>query len=119
MARLFHIARRVDWERALDSGHYRVSTLGRQLDDVGFIHLSFAGQLAGVAEAFYSGVSDLVLLELDPARLIAPVRVEAVANRPERFPHLYGEITPNAVIAVQPFTAGPDGFPDPGDGSGR
>ncbi len=115
MARLFHIALKVDWERALADGSYRVSTLGERLDDVGFIHLSFAHQVKIVADAFYRGAGELLLLELDPAQLTSPVRVEAVPGSPEQFPHLYGEITPDAVIAVRPFIAAPNGFFEPVD----
>ncbi|HTU32110.1 MAG TPA: DUF952 domain-containing protein [Solirubrobacteraceae bacterium] len=102
---LFHIATREDWERALESGSYRISTLGKRLDEVGYIHLCFAHQLQPVADRWYRGTDDLVLLELDPDRLSGPVRVEAVADRAERFPHLYGEITPAAVLKARPFGA--------------
>ncbi len=113
MARLFHIARRVDWDRALAEGSYRVSTLGKRLEDEGFIHLSFSDQVKPVADRFYRGAGPLVLLELDPARLSGPVHVEAVPGTTERFPHLYGEITPDAVLAAEPFTPRPDGLFDP------
>ncbi len=113
MARLFHIALRVDWEQALAAGSYRVSTLGKRLEDEGFIHLSFAHQVKTVADAFYRDTTDLLLLELDPTRLTSPVRVEAVAGATERFPHLYGEITPGAVIATRPFIPAADGHFDP------
>jgi uncharacterized protein (DUF952 family) len=73
MERLFHIARVADWEQAQRHGVYRVSSLGTLLDDVGFIHLSFANQVKPVADAVYRGMTDLVLLELDPQRLDAPV----------------------------------------------
>lgn len=53
------------------------------------------------------------LLELDPDRLNSPIRVEAVAESPERFPHLYGEINPDAVITARPLVPGPDGRFDP------
>lgn len=109
MDRVFHIAVREDWERSLAVGSYRISTLGKVLDDEGFIHLSFAHQVKPVADAIYEGRSDLVLLELDPDRLGGPIRVEALAGSPQRFPHLYGEITPDAVIAVRPLEPGPDG----------
>jgi Protein of unknown function (DUF952) len=49
MERLFHIARVTDWEQARRDGAYRVSSLGKLLDDEGFIHLSFAHQVKGVA----------------------------------------------------------------------
>jgi uncharacterized protein (DUF952 family) len=71
--RLFHIARIADWEQAQRDGVYRVSTLGKFLDDEGFIHLSFAHQVKQVADSFYRGMTDLVLLELDHERLGAPV----------------------------------------------
>ena len=45
----------------------------------------------------------LVLLELDPERLDAPVVIES------EFPHLYGEIDPQAVALVRPYRPGPDG----------
>ena len=113
MTRLFHIALRADWERALADGSYRVSTRGKRLEDEGFIHLSFSHQVKTVADAFYRDAGDLLLLELDPDRLNSPVRVEMVADSSEPFPHLYGEITPDAVMAVRPLVAAPDGFLDP------
>ncbi len=117
MTRLFHIALRGDWEQARQTGSYRVSTLGRGLDEVGYIHLSFAHQVKTVADTWYRDAGDLLLLELDPDRLRAPVRVEAAdtaaSGTAERFPHLYGEITPDAVIAADRFVAGPDGFNGP------
>jgi glutathione S-transferase len=107
MERLFHIARIADWEQARRDGGYRVSSLGKRLDDEGFIHLSFAHQVKSVAEAFYRGMTDLVLLELDPQRLGAPVMIES------EFPHLYGELRLDAVALVRPYRPRPDGTFDP------
>jgi uncharacterized protein (DUF952 family) len=103
MDALFHIARRADWEDAQREGEYTVSTLGRTLAQEGFIHLSFAHQVEGVAEAFYRDVPDLVVLELAPERLRDEVRVEAVPGTDQRFPHLYGPIEPAAVAAARPL----------------
>ena len=115
--RLFHIARRADWDAARREGAYRVSTLGKPLDEVGFIHLSFAHQVKAVADRFYRGMADLVLLELEPGRLTGPVVVEA-AEDGERFPHLYGEIAPAAVISARAYEPRVDGtFEPPGPGS--
>jgi uncharacterized protein (DUF952 family) len=107
MERPFHIARIADWEEAGHDGAYRVSSLGKLLDDEGFIHLSFAHQVKHVAEAFYRGMTDLVLLELDPDRLEAPLVVAS------HFPHLYGEIHLQAVERVRPYRPRPDGTFDP------
>ncbi len=113
MKRLFHIARAEDWERGADAGGYRVSTLGRDLDQEGFIHLSHAHQVKGVADAFYRGMTDLVLLELDAERVADQVRLDPVPGTGELFPHLYGEITPDVVLAVRPLVPRSDGSFDP------
>jgi glutathione S-transferase len=111
--RLFHIARAGDWEAARLDGTYRVSTLGKLLDDEGFIHLSFAHQVKRVADAFYRGMHDVVLLELDPERLAGRVIVEAVGDSEEWFPHLYGPINRDDVDAVRPYRPGADGRFEP------
>lgn len=114
MERLFHIARLTDWEQARRDGAYRVSTLGKRLDAEGFIHLSFAHQVKPVADRFYPGMADLVLLELDPERLGAPVAVEPSGEGPEKFPHLYGEIPLGAVVGVRSYPPRADtGFAPP------
>ena len=101
--RLFHIALQEDWEQALTEGSYRISTLGRRFEEVGFIHLSFAHQVKLVADAFYRGRDDLLLVELDPDGLADHVRVEAVPGADEAFPHLYAPIAFGDVIAVGPL----------------
>ena len=67
------------------------------------------------ANRLYAGRTDLVLLYLNPNLLGAPVRWEpGVPTDPEsmRFPHLYGPLPAAAVIAVTPYSPGPDGsFP--------
>ena len=47
--RIFHIATAADWRRALGSGTYTTSTVGRTLDEEGFIHTSRRDQLPGVS----------------------------------------------------------------------
>jgi uncharacterized protein (DUF952 family) len=106
---LFHIAERQRWEAAAAQGRYTGSTLGKDLADEGFIHLSRADQVAGVGRAFYAGIDGLVLLHVDPAALVDPVIDEVVGTAadgtPLAFPHLYGPIPVTAVVAVEPFDA--------------
>ncbi len=107
MAKIFHIARQIDWQAAQAAGSYRVASLEHE----GFIHCSTAEQVAGVANRFYRGQADLVLLHIDPQRVQAPLRYEAPAEAPassERFPHIYGPLNLDAVVAVQAFAAGCD-----------
>jgi uncharacterized protein (DUF952 family) len=100
---IFHLARRADWEGAQAAGEYRVSTIGRTLDDVGFIHCSYAEQVDGVAGAFYRDEPDLVLLTIDPDLVQHEIRVEAADDGTGQFPHIYGPLAVDAVIAVAPY----------------
>ncbi|WP_113703895.1 DUF952 domain-containing protein [Nonomuraea lactucae] len=94
---ILHLALRADWAAARSAGDYRVSTLGRTLEQEGFIHCSRdLEQLRGVHAAFYGHVSDpLVVLEIDPTGL--DVRFEG------GFPHVYGPIPLESVTAVRPY----------------
>jgi uncharacterized protein (DUF952 family)/uncharacterized glyoxalase superfamily protein PhnB len=107
---LFHIARRRDWEAAQRIGAYRISTLNLTLEQQGFIHLSFARQVRGVADRFYAGVDEpLVLLSIDPSKLTAPVVTEPGEGSDEQFPHLYGELPVGAVRRATPYHPHDDG----------
>lgn len=107
---IYHIATRADWERALRDGEYTTSTIGRTLAEEGFIHASRAGQLAGVANAFYRNVPEaLLLLVIDPERVRAGIRYEDVPGADGPFPHIYGPLNTDAVLAARPLAAGPDG----------
>jgi uncharacterized protein (DUF952 family) len=97
--RIFHIAQVADWSDAERTGSYTVSTLGRSLDDEGFIHASRAEQVRGTYDAFYGGRDlELVLLTIDTDLLDVPWREDPVGDT--TFPHLYGPLSPSAVVAV-------------------
>jgi uncharacterized protein (DUF952 family) len=99
--RIFHLALAGDWDAAQRDGEYAVSTLGRTLEEEGFIHGSRADQWPVVRARFYAGVTEpLVLLVIDPDLLTADVREEAVPGLDETFPHIYGPINLDAVVEV-------------------
>ncbi|MEV4878477.1 DUF952 domain-containing protein [Streptomyces cyaneofuscatus] len=105
---LLHLAEAPLWEAARGTGTYEMSTRGRTLQEEGFIHLSLPHQLPGVARMLYgdesaggAGGHDLVVLVVDPARLTAPVRYEAMKPGGEEFPHLYGPLRVEAVVEVR------------------
>lgn len=78
----------------------------------GFVHCSDFGTVHLPANLLYSGRTDLVLLVIDPALLDVAVRWERPAVGPPDlplFPHVYGPISPAAVVAVHDFPPGPDG----------
>lgn len=106
---LFHLAVRAEWERALEAGEYRRSTIDTTLEEEGFLHASFAEQVQGVADRYYRDRDDIVLLRVDPSRLDVEVRVEDLGGRGESYPHLYGPLPTEAVVAVTAVPLGADG----------
>ena len=110
---IHHLAQRDAWEAAKVAGEYRVSTIGMSLDEVGFIHASRPHQVAPVAQRFYVGIDDLVLLTIDPDLLEVELRYEPGTGTDELFPHLYGPLPVHAVIQVVPYSADTEGtFPE-------
>jgi uncharacterized protein (DUF952 family) len=101
--RIFHIATAADWRRTLESGTYTTSTVGRTLEDEGFIHASRRDQVQGVFDRYYRSLGQrLVLLTVDPGRLTdAEVVVEPVGD--DSYPHVYGPINRSAVVEVAPL----------------
>jgi uncharacterized protein (DUF952 family) len=106
---IYHLTPAAEWRSARAAGAYRVSTLGTTLDEVGFIHCSRAGQVAGVANRFYREQTDLVLLTIDEQRVRPEIRYEAAPGSAEPFPHIHGPLNLDAVVEVVPFERGPDG----------
>ena len=108
MTFIYHIAAAADWEQAQRDGQYTTSTRGLTLAEQGYIHASTAGQVALVANAFYRGVPDLVLLVIDPERVGPEIRYEPVPGQDQPYPHIYGPLNTDAVVAVLPFPAAPE-----------
>jgi len=100
--RIFHIATAADWRHALETGTYTTSTIGRTLEEEGFIHASRRDQVQGVFDRYYRDAGEhLVLLTIDPARLGVDIRVEPVGD--DTYPHVYGPIARAAVVEVTPL----------------
>jgi glutathione S-transferase len=104
---VYHLALAVDWDAT--SLTYDRSTLGKSLDEVGYVHASTAGQVKQIADLVYRGRSDVLLLKIDPDLLDVPVRYEE-AEGGERFPHIYGPVPKAAVVSVTPLRCGADGL---------
>ena len=100
--RIFHIATAADWERARRSGVYSTSTVGRTLEDEGFLHAAHRQQVEGVFQRYYRDLGEpLVLLTIDTDRLGVPWREDDVGG--ETYPHIYGPLSPRAVVGVEPL----------------
>ncbi len=109
MTAIYHMTRRADWFQRPDPAEYRLSTHGKSLEDVGFIHCSHAHQVTRTAGAVFPGVEDLILLAIDTERLTAPVVEEGRAPGAEAFPHIYGPLNADAVTAIYALLLGADG----------
>jgi uncharacterized protein (DUF952 family) len=105
---LVHLCSDREWATAQAADELRPESL----HSVGFVHLSTPQQVHLPANRLYRGRADLVLLQVDPAKVAAPVRWEpGVPGDPESmlFPHLYGPLPVGAVIGVTQYRPGPDG----------
>jgi uncharacterized protein (DUF952 family) len=103
--RIFHIATAADWAEAQRTGAYTTSTRGVTLEQEGYLHASRADQWQAVRERYYADVDEpLVLLEVDTDLLDVPWVEELPApGARETFPHVYGPLSPSAVVAVMPL----------------
>jgi uncharacterized protein (DUF952 family) len=94
--RIYHIAPALDVERAARNGNAPGS-----FASAGFIHCCYAQQVREVANRFFRGRSNLLLLEIDTARLSCPVVTENRDGGDELFPHVYGELPMSSVLAIR------------------
>ena len=107
---IYHLALESDWAIAQSgAGEYRVSTIGRGLDEVGYIHCSFDHQVQKVADAFYRGRRDVVLLSIDESKLTSPIREERADGTDDVFPHIYGPLNVDAVASTRRIELAGDG----------
>lgn len=100
---VFHITQRAAFAAALELGAYQADSLSRE----GFIHCSTLPQVLGTARRFYPGVSGLVLLCIAADSLGTTLRYEPADG--QLFPHCYGAIPLDAIVAVINFPCTADG----------
>ena len=94
MQHLFHIVPEAQWSDVVET--YRPDSLLIE----GFVHCSFADQVAGAADRHYRLVEDLVVVELDPNTIGSEIRVEDSTGSGISYPHVYGPIPRRSAVAV-------------------
>lgn len=108
---LYKIATAAEWGAAEAAGVYT----GAPVDIAdGFIHFSDRDTVAETAAKHFAGLTDLVLVAVDPAPLGADLRFEP-SRGGRLFPHLYAPLRLSAVLWVRPLPLGVDGrhvFPE-------
>ena len=105
---VFHICTRAAVANARSAGAYIADSVQQE----GFVHLSRAHQVLPTARAYFAGVSDLVVLVVDPTLLSSRLVYEAPAplavapggtEKPvstDTYPHCYGPIDLVAIVDV-------------------
>jgi uncharacterized protein (DUF952 family) len=105
---IYTLVRRADWAEAESAGAYTGSADDRR---DGFLHFSTAAQLRATAAKHRKGEMDLVIVEVESARLGDALRFEApLSGRPGLFPHLYAPLPLSAVTRVLELPLGEDGL---------
>ena len=105
---IYHLAPAERWRDWPDGQPY----LPAEYPVDGFVHCSAGDALMlRVANRFYRGVRGaFVVLEIDPARLTAPLKWEASSDDlAAEFPHIYGPIDQAAIVAARPVCRAADG----------
>jgi glutathione S-transferase len=97
MTAVYHLVLRSRWEADIEQD-YRAASL----DSEGFIHCSYAHQVAASANRFYADADELLVLEIDPNILVSPLRAEP-ASSGEVFPHVHGPINRPGVVSARPL----------------
>ena len=104
MSIIFHIAQDPNWQQAQLNKIYQTENL----KSAGFIHCSTKQQLVQVANRFFAGQTELILLCID-SELVQP-QIKYEESEPNQlFPHIYGALNLDAVVKVMTWKADLDG----------
>ena len=110
---IFHITTKMAWEEAQNSGEYRAASLLTEE----FIHCSTISQVIPVADLYYKGQTDLLLLMIEPTLLSSDLKWEPPAEgtpppgvpEGDLFPHIYGPINLDAIVDTVELKSKPGG----------
>jgi uncharacterized protein (DUF952 family) len=97
MATIYHITTQTEWDVAARTGLYEAASLKEE----GFIHCSQPGQVEGVLERYFKGKTNLVKLVIDTEKLTHRLIYEWSPSTTDTFPHVYGPVNTDAVVAVE------------------
>ena len=105
MPLIFHITTGTAWDAARRVGAYTADSLATE----GFIHCSTRAQVQSTANRIFKGRSGLLLLSVDVDRVKPEIRYENLEGGSNLFPHIYGALAIDAVVAVHDFPPRADG----------
>ncbi|MDR8390941.1 DUF952 domain-containing protein [Aliifodinibius sp. S!AR15-10] len=91
---IFHLVTQPEWKAHQDAGLYKPESL----EDEGFIHCSNGSQVQEVANRYFKGEKELMLVVIDAASVEADVKMESASDSDEKFPHIKGPLNIDAII---------------------
>lgn len=103
---IYHITHLTDWKNALANGSYTADSLTKQ----GFVHCSTREQVIDTANFLFEGMTDLVLLEMDESLVTAKIVYENLDGGERLFPHIYGALNLDAIVAALDFPCDHNGL---------
>ncbi|WP_279481780.1 DUF952 domain-containing protein [Aureimonas sp. SK2] len=104
-ALIFKLSPRSEWLAAEAAGRFSGAPV--DLED-GYIHFSTAEQVRETAAKHFAGDASLIVVAVDPEKLGPALKWEP-SRGGALFPHLYGELSMDAVVYVADVPLGPDG----------
>ncbi len=107
MTRIYKILPRAEWTAAVGAGRFEGSAVDHQ---DGYIHFSTAAQASETARRYFSGLADLVVLEVEGDDLGPALKWEP-SRGGDLFPHLYAVLDVAQVRAVHEAPLSDDGVP--------
>jgi len=102
---VFKILTSSEWESFVAKGEFDGSPVDKS---DGFIHLSTASQMQGTLDKYYTTGEDIIIAEIDMARIKDSVKWE-VSRGGAEFPHQYGVLKKDDILShwvLSPDTAG-------------
>jgi uncharacterized protein (DUF952 family)/GNAT superfamily N-acetyltransferase len=104
---ILHLLSREAWAEAQAHGLLVAPSVATE----GFAHCSTEHQMVDVANKYYNGANNMVLLNIDPTKLTSQLKFEPPAHidgspalpHEPMFPHIYGPINLDAVVEVIDF----------------
>lgn len=93
---VYHIVTPEVWEEFRTKDFYEAASLATE----GFIHCSFAEQLEGVLQRYYSGLEKVLIMTIEPEKLTSELVNEPSTND-EIYPHIYGKINREAIVGIE------------------
>lgn len=102
---IYHLTRAGEWQAAAQTAFYTPSAF----ESDRFIHLCERDEILKVAERYFHAQPGLVLLQVNPLKVSAPIQYEDLLGGGVSYPHIYGALETAAVEHVFDFNPNPDG----------